>query len=321
MSHVKISGLGRAVPSYAMTNEGLTQFVETSDEWIRSRTGIGARYISQGETTTELAIQAGKEAVAAAGINAEALDMIIVATITPDSVMPSTACLVQAALGAKNATAFDLTAACSGFIYGARIARDALNNEETNHILVIGAEVLTKTVDWADRSTCVLFGDGAGAAIFSKNHKNNIISLYTGSDGSLGQALTLPGRPVHNCLVQNTEPLAPLYMDGKEVYRFATTVVPQSINKVVEGTAYTLEEIDWFVLHQANSRIMDSVAKKLKVNPDKFFKNLETYGNTSAASIPMALYELQEQLKAGDKIILSGFGGGLTWGSMFIIWE
>lgn len=318
---VKISGLGKAVPKYHMTNDNLAEFVETSDEWIRSRTGIGARYISTGETTTELAIEAGKEACEKAGIEPTEIDMIIVATISPDTVMPSTACMVQEALGATHATAFDLVAACSGFLYGARLATDAIQVGSASHVLVIGAEVLSKTVDWQDRSTCVLFGDGAGAAIFSKHHKNNILSVYTESNGAGGKALTLDGRPLQNCFVKEAKEMGSMYMDGKEVYRFATTVVPHSIQRALEGTAYGVHDIDCYILHQANERIMDSVANKLKVDKEKFFKNLMDYGNTSAASIPLALYDAAKTLKPNDKVVLSGFGGGLTWGSIVLLWE
>lgn len=321
MNGVKISGVGKAIPAFCVTNDDLQAFVDTSDEWIRTRTGIGTRYISKGETTSELAIKAAKEAVQRSGIKPEEIDLIIVATITPDYVMPSTACVVQEEIGAVNATAFDITAACSGFLYGSKLATEAIQVGSASHVLVIGAEVLSKTVDWNDRSTCVLFGDGAGAAIFSKHHKNNIIRTYTGSNGGGAKALTLPGRPLNNCYVKGDDTGSYMYMDGQDVYRFATTVVPISIQKVLQDTPYTLEEIDYFILHQANARIMDSVASKLKVSKDKFFKNLEFYGNTSAASIPIALYDIAPQLKTGDKIILSGFGGGLTWGSMLLIWE
>lgn len=321
MCGVKLLSMGKAVPAYCMTNDDLSKVVETSDEWISSRTGISQRHISKGETTTDLAVAAAKEAIAKAQIQANEIDLIIVATITPNYVMPSTACQVQAAIGAGHATAFDLTAACSGFLYGAKVASDAIKAGSATNALVIGAEVLSKTLDWTDRSTCVLFGDGAGAAVFSKHHKNNIINIYTGSDGTSGNVLTLPGISLNNCAFKE-EPKSPyMYMDGRAVYKFATTVVPQSIQKVLEGTDFTLEDIKYFILHQANSRIMDSVAKKLGLSSERFFKNLNKYGNTSSASIPLALYDVQDQLNPGDKIILCGFGGGLTWGSMLLVWE
>lgn len=321
MYGVKCLGVGKALPKYCMTNEEMSKIVDTSDEWITSRTGIKQRYLSTGESTTDLAVEAAKEAIEKAHIKASDIDMVIVATITPDYVMPSVACRVQAAIGAECATAFDITAACSGFLYGAKIATDAIKAGSATNVLVIGAEVLSKTVDWTDRGTCVLFGDGAGAAIFSKHHKNHIINIYTESNGVGGNVLTLPGTGLKNCIAEE-QPLSPhMYMDGRAVYKFATTVVPTSIEKVLEGTSYTLEDVRYFILHQANARIMDSVAKKLGVSSDKFFKNLNHYGNTSSASIPMALYDVSQQLNAGDVIILSGFGGGLTWGSMLLTWD
>ena len=321
MYGVKLLGVGKAVPKYCMTNEDMSKVVDTSDEWITSRTGISQRYLSTGESTTDLAVTAAKEALERANINASDIDLIIVATITPDYVMPSVACRVQAAIGAGHATAFDIAAACSGFLYGAKIGTDAIKAGSATNVLVIGAEVLSKTVDWTDRGTCVLFGDGAGAAIFSKHHKNHIINIYTESNGAGGHVLTLPGTSLKNCIVQE-EPHSPyMYMDGRAVYKFATTVVPTSIEKVLEGTSYALEDIRYFILHQANSRIMDSVAKKLGVPSDKFFKNLNQYGNTLSASIPMALYDAAQQLNSGDAIVLSGFGGGLTWGSMLLTWD
>lgn len=320
MNGVKIIGVGKALPSSQVTNIDLSEVVDTSDEWIKSRTGISSRYLSKGETTTELAIMAAKEALLDADLDPKEIDLIIVGTITPDYVMPSTACLVQEAIGATKATAFDIGAACSGFLYASMIGTDAIRVGRSETVLVLGAETLSKTVDWEDRSTCVLFGDGAGAAIYQKTHKNHIINIYSESDGAGGMALTLGGRKLNNLFVKNDTTLDYMFMDGREVYKFATTVVPASIQKVLEGTEYNVEDVDMFILHQANSRIMDSVAKKLGIDNQKFFKNLDRYGNTSAASIPIALSEAKEFLKPGDKIILSGFGGGLTWGSMLIEW-
>ena len=321
MIGAKVVGVGKAVPKKAVSNNDLSQFLETDDEWISSRTGIKNRYIATEESTTDLAIAAAKAAIAQGAIDPLAIDLIIVATITPDTVMPSTACMVQDAIGASHATAFDITAACSGFIYGSKVALDAIKVGSSQVALVIGAEVLSKTLDWEDRSTCVLFGDGAGAVIFASHHTNNILNIYSKSNGSGGTALTLGGRGTTNYFHQDEQTTPSIYMDGREVYRFATTAVPDSILTVLEGTGYTLEDIDYFVLHQANARIMDSVAKKLKVPNEKFFKNLSQYGNTSAASIPLALSELAPSLKKGDKVVLAGFGGGLTWGSMLLIWD
>ncbi|MEG1000171.1 MAG: beta-ketoacyl-ACP synthase III [Cellulosilyticaceae bacterium] len=320
MNGVKIVGTGKALPSNRVTNDDLSKVVDTTDEWIKSRTGISTRYLSKGETTTQLAIEAAKAAMLDGGIDPETIDLIIVATITPDSVMPSTACLVQEAIGATRATAFDITAACSGFLYASMVAADAIKLGRSETALIIGAEVLSKVVNWEDRATCVLFGDGAGAAVYQKTHKNNIINIYSESDGASGNALTLSGRKLNNPYFKDDTELGHMYMDGRAVYKFATHVVPSSIEKVLEGTGVGMQDVDMFILHQANERIMDSVAKKIGVDSTKFFKNLANYGNTSAATIPIALSEAKEFLKPGDKVVLCGFGGGLTWGSMLLEW-
>lgn len=320
MNGVKICGVGKALPKHSVTNEELATFVETSDEWIRTRTGIGNRYISTGESTTDLAIMAAKEALEDSGLVGSDIDLIIVATITPNTMMPSTACNVQEAIGAVGATAFDIAAACSGFIYASKIATEFIKTGVHKNALIIGAEVLTKTLNWEDRTTCVLFGDGAGAAIYTSHHKNNILSIYSESDGAKGSCLTLSGRALKNHYVEEKVESPFMYMDGREVYKFAITVVPMSIKKVLDEANCNLEEIKYFILHQANARIMDSVAKRLGVNADKFFKNINQYANTSAATIPIALSEAKVDLQEGDKIILCGFGGGLTWGSMLIEW-
>lgn len=320
MSGVKISGVGKGIPDYILTNDELATVVETSDEWIRTRTGIKTRHISKGESTTDLAIKAAKAALEDAKMQGSQIDLIIVATITPDEIMPSTACMVQEAIGAKGATAFDITAACSGFMFASKIAAQFIQGNLHQNALIIGAEVLSKTLDWQDRATCVLFGDGAGAVIYTKHHKNNILGLYSGSDGEKGACLTLSGRSLSNPYIQKEQATPYMFMDGREVYRFATTIVPQCIHQVLNQAERDLEEVSLFILHQANERIMDSVAKRLGVDSAKFFKNLDKYGNTSAASIPIALSEAKALLKPGDLVVLCGFGGGLTWGSMLVEW-
>jgi 3-oxoacyl-[acyl-carrier-protein] synthase-3 len=318
---VKISGIGKCVPKQKTSNEELTKWVDTSDEWITSRTGIRNRYIATDETTTDLAIGSAKEALKDAGKKGEEIDLIIVATITPEDIMPSTACKVQAAIGASRATAFDITAACSGFIFASKLATTLIQSGEHKNALIIGAETLSKTLDWEDRATCVLFGDGAGAVIYTASAENKILAIETQSNGEKGECLTLKGSPLHNPYVESKTCEHFMAMDGKEVYRFATTTVPQSIKQIVEEKAkLSLKQIQLFILHQANGRIMDSVAKKLEVDPTRFFKNLQEYGNTSAASIPLALSEAKQSLKEGDLLVLCGFGGGLTWGSMVVCW-
>jgi len=321
MVGVKISGIGSARPETILTNDGLAKIVETSDEWITTRTGIKSRYISNGISTTDLAVEAAKKAMAEANISAKDIDMIIVATLTPDLFMPSAACMVQIELGAINATAFDIGAACSGFVYASKIATNAIRCGTEKIVLVIGAEVLSKVVDWKDRNTCVLFGDGAGAVVYEATDVNKVLSIYTQSAGNIN-ALSLDGFPVKNCFTEAAEPKTESYikMDGREVYKFAIAVVPLCIEKVLENTEFTVADVDHFILHQANERILDTAAKKINIDKSKFFKNLDKYGNTSAASIPIALDEAKANFKAGDKIIMVGFGGGLTWGSILFEW-
>jgi len=320
MYGVKISGVGRAVPELELSNHDIAEFIETSDEWIESRTGIKSRHISSGETTTDLAVIAAKNALEDGGIDASQIDLVIVATVTPDSAMPSTACMVAKRIGIKGATCFDISAACSGFIFASEIAVSFIKQGNYQNALIIGAEVLSRAVDWEDRGTCVLFADGAGAAIYKRCSENKIVNILTVSDGEGSDYITLPTLSRPNRFNQTEMSGEYMKMNGREVYRFATTAVPQNIQDVLKDTGYTPADIDLFILHQANSRIMDSVAKKLDVDKEKFFKNLQDYGNTSAASIPMALVDAKPYLKSGDKLILSGFGAGLTWGSMFIIW-
>lgn len=320
MYGVKITGLGKAVPSHKVTNHELSQLVDTSDDWIRSRTGIEARHISQDETTTSLAIRAGQEAVEESGLDPLEIDLVIVATITADYSTPSTACMVASEIGAINATAFDLSAACSGFLYASEVAVNMIRTGAYQNALIIGAEVLSKILDWQDRSTCILFGDGAGAAVYSRTEKNHIIDILTGSDGTGAKAITLPNLASDRTFYHKEEEPRYLKMQGREVYAFATTKVPQNISELLQRVNMEAGDIDYYILHQANSRIMDSVAKKLDIDPERFVKNLETHGNTSGASIPMALYDVKDQLREGDKIVLSGFGAGLTWGSMMVVW-
>lgn len=322
MRGVKIIGTGSARPNKTLTNDELAKLVDTSDEWITSRTGIKSRYISDGVSTTQLAVEAAQKAIEEAKISVLEIDMIVVGTLTPDLLMPSAACMVQSELGAVNATAFDISAACSGFIYGSKIAINAIRCEDAKTVLVIGAEVLSKIVDWQDRNTCVLFGDGAGAAIYQESEENKILGVYTQSEGNV-KALSLNGVPLSNCFLQTTkENDSDFYikMDGREVYKFAISVAPLCIEKVLEKANMDVSEINHVILHQANERIMDMAAKKIDIDQSKFFKNLDTYGNTSAASIPIALDEAKSEFKPGEKIVLVGFGGGLTWGSILFEW-
>ncbi len=304
-----------------MTNDALSAIMDTSDEWISSRTGIRERRLVKEETTTSMSVAAAKRAMENAGITAQEIDLIIVGTITGDYVTPSTACQVQAALGAGKAVAFDINAACSGFLFALHIADAYLKSGIYKTALILGAETLSKIMNWNDRSTCVLFGDGAGAAVV-RSERTGLLAYDQGSDGARGAVLTCRNRENNNPYVKN--PVEPDYtkMDGQEVYKFAVTTVPASIKKVVEEAGLTIEDIDYFALHQANIRIIQSVAKRLKAPETKFPTSLDHCGNISAASVPILLDEMNRKglLKPGMKIVLSGFGGGLTWGSAVLEW-
>lgn len=317
---VKIAGLGKAVPQMVLSNEKLSERVDTSDEWIKSRTGIESRCIAVTETTEQLATSAALEAISAANIEAYDIELVIVATVSPDTTMPSTACLVAKNIGADRATCFDITAACSGFVFASEVAISMMKQGSYHNALVIGAEVLSKMLDWEDRGTCVLFADGAGAVIYTKSEENQVLAIETGSNPKGADQITLPAGVGNHTFYKVEERKQIIQMAGRDVYVFATTTVPESIRAVLEKTQITPEEVAVYILHQANSRIMDSVAQKLGVPKERFFKNLSHYGNTSAASIPMALYDAKPLLKTGDKVILSGFGAGLTWGTMLLEW-
>ncbi len=319
---VRLLGTGSCLPEKIVTNDDLSKIVDTNDEWIASRTGIRQRRIATTETLISMSVEASKKALSMSGILAEELDMIIVATLTPDHPLPNTASEVQAALGASNAVCFDLSAACSGFLFSLNTAAMYIRCEEAKHVLVIGAEVLSKIMDWTDRSTCVLFGDGAGAAVLGASEEKGYIGTVVGSDGQKGHTLTYGGKqpivnPFKTLSDQQDQMSDYVWMDGQEVFKFAVTKVPESIKKVLEKTGMTVDDIDHFVLHQANRKILSSVARRIKVSEDKFIINMDKYGNTSAASIPIALDELirSGKTKTGDTMLLSGFGGGLTWGS------
>lgn len=270
-----------------------------------------------------MATHAAEAALENAGITADELDMIIVATVSADTYVPSTSCQVQGAIGAIRATCFDLNAACSGFLFAMNTAYAYIEMGMAKTILIIGAETLSREVDWSDRSSCILFGDGAGAAIMRQEEgKGGLIASVTGSDGSQGDVLTCKGRGIQNPFHQSKRKKDYLRMEGQAVFRFAVTMVPRCIKQILKKTGYDTEDIKFFVLHQANVRILELIAKRLKVDIDKFPMNLDRYGNTSSASIPILLDELNRNnlLEPGDKIVLSGFGGGLTWGAVLIEW-
>ena len=317
----RIIGTGSAVPEQIVTNEDLSKIVETSDEWISSRSGIKERRVAKEENTTSLAILAGKRALENAGVTAEEIEVIIVATCTPDYFFPNTACQVQEAIGAKHAVAFDLSAACSGFLFALSTAQAYIKGGIYQKALIVGAETMSKMIDWSDRSTCVLFGDGAGAAVVSAE-ETGVLELVQKSDGTGKGVLSCKARETRNLLNHESETKEYLYMEGQPVFKFAVKTVPEGVEEILEKAEVKKEEIRYYILHQANSRIIQSVAKRLKEPEEKFPMNLSLYGNTSAASIPILLDEMNRNglLNRGDKLVLSGFGAGLTWGAVLLEW-
>ena len=320
----KIIGTGYALPKYEADNNYLATLVDTSDEWIRERTGIHSRHLAQEETTTSMAAEAARKAVSRSGILPEEIELLIVATISGDTQTPSTACRVQAQIGASKAVAFDISAACSGFLYALHVADAFIKSGVYRNALVIGAETLSKLVDWTDRGTCILFGDGAGAALLQASEEGGILSQTVRSSGDKWEVLYCEGRQNHSPLNQKPQEKdgGYLVMNGQEVFKFAVKMVPACVEEALCGAGISGDEIKYFLLHQANSRIIQSVAKRLKQPEEKFPMNLDTCGNTSAASLPILLAQMNEEgkLHRGDKLVLSGFGAGLTWGACVLEW-
>lgn len=317
MKNVKIVSTGQYTPDNIVTNFDLEKIVDTSDEWIRSRTGISKRRIAVDEDNSQIAFKAAKNALDKAGIDPEEIDLIVLGTCSSDYHVPSTACVVQGLLGAKNAVAFDITAACSGLIYGLKIAKQFMIEPRYKKALVIGSEVLSRLLDWNDRNTCVLFGDGAAAVLLERTEEDcGIKDIDIFSDGAAGMSLTCKTRPLKNMCVDNENPLDYIKMSGADIFKFAVKVISKNVQGILDRNGLTMEDIKYIVPHQANVRIIDTAARKLKVPVDKFYVNLPEYGNTSAASIGIALNEMYEKelVQKGDKIIIVGFGGGLSWG-------
>lgn len=331
--NIKITGTGSCLPDNVVTNFDMAKIVETSDEWIRERTGIAERRISTGETVASLAAKACERALEMAGKSASEVDLIIVGTCSPELLLPCAACQVQASIGADKAVAFDLSAACSGFLFALNTAYSYIATGIYKNALIVGSEVLSKLMDWSDRSTCVLFGDGAGAAFIEATNEENcgIISMVQGSDGAKGLVLSCGQRQVSNPYINeenlpynNEEYTFSPYirMNGQEVYKFATRQVPNCIKEALDKAGLTVDDVDLFVLHQANVRIIEAAAKRLKADISKFPMNLDRIGNMSSATIPVLLDELNREgkLHKGDKLVLSGFGAGLTYGASVITW-
>lgn len=321
-----ILGTGHYVPKKIITNFDLEKMVETSDEWIRTRTGIRCRHISsEDENTSDLCVKAAKKAIKAAGIDAEDIDFIIVATITPDYITPSTACLVQDKLGCKNAGAMDISVGCTGYVYACSVASNMVSTGMYKHILVVGAETLSRIVNWKDRTTCILFGDGAGAAVIGEVEEGfGLLSSELGSDGSLGNILCIPAggtaKPATHQAIDDGDMF--LHMSGSEVFKAAVRHMETTTLNTIKKAGLKKEDISFFIAHQANDRIIQAVAKKIGLDDPKVLVNVDKYGNTSAASIGIALDEavISGKIKHGDIVVLTGFGAGLTWGCAIFRW-
>ncbi len=306
----------------------MEKIVETTDEWILKRTGISERRIlEEGKPIYSMAVEAAKQALIDSGVSPEEIDLILVTTSTPDYLTPNTSCIVQKEIGAENAAAFDLVAACSGFIYGMTVAQQFIETGYYQNVLLVSSEGMSKAIDWQDRKNCVLFGDGAGAVVLGKVEKGyGILSTYIGSDGAAGESITIP------CLYMPNEELekrknfknkASIWQDGQEVFKFAVKIMPMATEEVIKKTDVKLEDIRYIIPHQANMRIIESAARRLGVALEKVYTTIKRFGNMSSASIPVAMADAYSKkcLKKGDNLVVVGFGGGLTWGSALIRWS
>jgi 3-oxoacyl-[acyl-carrier-protein] synthase III len=323
---VVIRSVGAGIPERRMSNDELATMIDTSDEWIRTHSGIGFRHIAaDGQRTSDLALDAAQKALAKAGLAPTEIDYIVIATTTPDYFgHPSTACIVQDRLGAHNAAAFDLTAGCTGFIYGLQTAQGLLESNQGRNALVIGADTLTRIADWSDRATCVLFGDGAGAAVLSRIQESGrgILKGILGADGSGYKDLYLAQSDRTKTFDREPKTYSGIVMNGQNVYNFAVKSISVLVERTFHASMYSLDELRWIVPHQANSRIVQAAAKRLRIPAEKFYMNIEEYANTSAATIPIALNEMDEKglLKKGDLVMMVGFGAGLTYGATLVRW-
>ena len=325
MQEAGILGLGCYLPPEKMTNSDLEKIVDTSDEWIVTRTGIKERRIASEETAaSDLGVEASLIAIKDAGLKPDDIDLIIAATITADMIFPATACIIQDKIGAKNAAAFDINAACTGFVSGVIIAQQFVNTGVYKHILVVGTEKLSSLLDWQDRSTCVLFGDGAGACVVGKSKDRRIVSSFMGADGSGGEFLKVPAGGSRLPATEKTvkERLHFIRMEGNEVFKIAVRVMVEAVNNTVKKIGLESRDIDILIPHQANIRILMAVAKRLELPVEKIFMNIEKYGNVSAASTAIALVEASQQnkIKKGDNVVLVAFGAGFTYGAAAVKW-
>ncbi len=324
---VSILGTGSYLPEKVLTNAHLEKLVDTSDEWITTRTGIKERRIAgEGEFTSDMAAGAARQALDQAGLNAEDLDMILVATVSPDMMFPCTACFVQTVIGAKRAICMDLSAACSGFLYALEVAKQFVATGACEHILVVGADKLSALVDWTDRNTCVLFGDGAGAAVVGHRpgHGAELLRSVMGSDGSFSDILSMPGGGCRIPITRDNfdEKLNTIKMSGKEVFKQAVVAMQSAAVELIETSGISTDQLAWIIPHQANIRIIEAIAQRLKVGMERVYVNLDRYGNTSAAAVAIALDEAHRlgKFQPGDHILLVVFGGGLTWASTLVRW-
>jgi 3-oxoacyl-[acyl-carrier-protein] synthase-3 len=322
-----IIGLGSYVPERVLANAELEQLVETTDEWIRTRTGISERRLAAPEEATrDLANRAAERALADAGVPGSAVDMVVVATVTPDFPFPAVASTVQDHIGARSAGAFDLAAGCSGFIYSLAVGAQFVQTGMCENVLVVGAEILSRLVDWTDRSTCVLFGDGAGAVLLGPSSPGRgILAVDLGSDGAGAQLLYVEAGGSRYPATAETvaERRHAIRMNGREVFKFAVRAIEESTQRALDRAGLTVADIDCFVAHQANARIFDAAAERLRIDPDRVYNNVNRYGNTSSASIPLALDEARAEgkVRPGDIVALVGFGAGLSWASAIVRWE
>jgi len=323
---IKIIGTGSYLPEKVLTNDDLAKIVDTSDEWITQRTGIKERHIaSSDQATSDLGVIAARRCFETFDIDPKSIDCIIFGTVTPDKLFPSTSIYVQKALNMPNIPVFDISAACSGFIYGLAVANGLINSTSMKRILVLGGETLSKVTNWSDRSTCVLFGDGVGCAVVEESHdESGLLSIYIGADGNMENLLHQPAGGSRNPATFETveKKLHTIHMEGNEVYKYAVNTMQMAAEKAISMANISSEDIKWFIPHQANIRIIDTTAKYLKVPKEKVFVNIDKTANTSAGSIPIALDQMNRNglLKKGDIILIDAFGAGFTWGASVIRW-
>lgn len=312
MTHSTITGIGTSLPERVVGNDFFSEYLDTSEEWISSRTGIKTRrFVEPGTQVAELALPAAQGAMEMAGMKATDVDLILFATTTPDRFMPSTACLLQGMLGSDGCPALDVQAVCSGFLYGLELADALVRSEKYERILLVGAEIYSRVLDFDDRSTCILFGDGAGAAVIAASDKPGIAAVNLGADGSLADVITMKGHVAKNEIVGDGF----FRMDGPKVYKLAISAMERSARKACEEAGIEVSDIDWLVPHQANLRILDTLASRMGVDQEKVVRTVTDHANTSAASVPLALESIWERIKPGEWVMLSAVGGGLTWGS------